>query len=114
MRVVAYMFRGKTIKAGTFARVSTDDQHTENQIAMLKKAGCKRIFEEITSGGRWERPELQACLNHLREGDVLVVWKLDQLSRSLSDLLRILNAYEGGAVLLRGQILPDVVHAAAV
>jgi hypothetical protein len=62
-----------------------------NQIAMLKKAGCKRIFEETATGGRWERPELQACLNHLREGDVLVVWKLDRLSRSLSDLLRILE-----------------------
>jgi DNA invertase Pin-like site-specific DNA recombinase len=74
-----------------YARVSTDDQHTENQIAMLKKAGCKRIFEETASGGRWERPELQACLKHLREGDVLVVWKLDRLSRSLSDLLRILE-----------------------
>jgi DNA invertase Pin-like site-specific DNA recombinase len=74
-----------------YARVSTDDQHTENQIAMLKKAGCKRIFEETASGGRWERPELQDCLKHLREGDVLVVWKLDRLSRSLSDLLRILE-----------------------
>jgi DNA invertase Pin-like site-specific DNA recombinase len=74
-----------------YAWVSTDDQHTENQIAMLKKAGCKRIFEETASGGRWERPELQDCLKHLREGDVLVVWKLDRLSRSLSDLLRILE-----------------------
>jgi DNA invertase Pin-like site-specific DNA recombinase len=74
-----------------YARVSTDNQHTENQIAMLKKAGCKRIFEETASGGRWERPELQDCLKHLREGDVLVVWKLDRLSRSLSDLLRILE-----------------------
>jgi DNA invertase Pin-like site-specific DNA recombinase len=74
-----------------YARVSTDEQHTENQIAMLKKAGCKRIFEETASGGRWERPELQDCLKHLREGDVLVVWKLDRLSRSLSDLLRILE-----------------------
>jgi DNA invertase Pin-like site-specific DNA recombinase len=74
-----------------YARVSTDNQHTENQIAMLKKAGCKRIFEETASGGQWERPELQDCLKHLREGDVLVVWKLDRLSRSLSDLLRILE-----------------------
>jgi DNA invertase Pin-like site-specific DNA recombinase len=74
-----------------YARVSTDNQHTENQITMLKKAGCKRIFEETASGGRWERPELQDCLKHLREGDVLVVWKLDRLSRSLSDLLRILE-----------------------
>ena len=74
-----------------YARVSTDDQHTENQIAQLKKAGCERIYKETASGGRWDRPELQACLQHLRKGDVLVVWKLDRLSRSLSDLLRILK-----------------------
>jgi DNA invertase Pin-like site-specific DNA recombinase len=74
-----------------YARVSTDDQHTENQIAQLKKAGCERIYKETASGGRWDRPELQACLQHLRKGDVLVVWKLDRLSRSLSDLLRILR-----------------------
>jgi DNA invertase Pin-like site-specific DNA recombinase len=74
-----------------YTRVSTDDQHTENQIAQLKKAGCERIFKETASGGRWDRPELQACLQHLRKGDVLVVWKLDRLSRSLSDLLRILK-----------------------
>jgi DNA invertase Pin-like site-specific DNA recombinase len=74
-----------------YARVSTDDQHTENQIEQLKKAGCERIFEETASGGRWDRPELQDCLKQLRHGDVLVVWKLDRLSRSLSDLLRILE-----------------------
>src|SRR5258708_11490773 len=74
-----------------YARVSTDDQHTENQIEQLKKAGCERIYKETASGGRWDRPELQACLQHLRKGDVLVVWKLDRLSRSLSDLLRILK-----------------------
>jgi DNA invertase Pin-like site-specific DNA recombinase len=50
-----------------------------------------RIFEEKASGGRWDRPQLQDCLKHLREGDVLIVWKLDRLSRSLSDLLRILD-----------------------
>lgn len=74
-----------------YARVSTDDQHTENQIEQLKKAGCDRIFKETASGGRWDRPELQDCLKHLRKGDVLVVWKLDRLSRSLIDLLRILD-----------------------
>ena len=74
-----------------YARVSKEDQHTENQIEQLKKAGCERIYTETASGGRWERPELQACLKRLRRGDVLVVWKLDRLSRSLSDLLRILQ-----------------------
>jgi DNA invertase Pin-like site-specific DNA recombinase len=74
-----------------YARVSTDDQHTENQIEQLKKAGCERIYTETASGGRWDRPQLQDCLKHLRKDDVLVVWKLDRLSRSLIDLLRILQ-----------------------
>ena len=64
----------------------------------LKKAGCERIYEEHASGGRWDRPELQDCLKHIRKGDTLVVWKLDRLTRSLSDLLRILaKVDEAGA-----------------
>jgi DNA invertase Pin-like site-specific DNA recombinase len=81
-----------------YARVSTDEQHTENQIEQLKKAGCERIYKENASGGRWDRPELHKALEHLRRGDVLVCWKLDRLSRSLSDLLRILlKVDEAGA-----------------
>jgi DNA invertase Pin-like site-specific DNA recombinase len=76
-----------------YARVSTEDQHTENQIEQLVKAGCDRrhIYQETASGGRIDRPKLRDCLNKLRDGDVLIVWKLDRLSRSLSDLLRILE-----------------------
>jgi DNA invertase Pin-like site-specific DNA recombinase len=74
-----------------YARVSTQDQHSENQVEKLKQAGCTKIYRETASGGRWDRPELQKCLDHLREDDVLIVWKLDRLSRSLSDLLRILE-----------------------
>jgi DNA invertase Pin-like site-specific DNA recombinase len=74
-----------------YARVSTQDQHSENQVEKLKQAGCTKIYRETASGGRWDRPELQKCLDHLREEDVLIVWKLDRLSRSLSDLLRILE-----------------------
>jgi DNA invertase Pin-like site-specific DNA recombinase len=75
-----------------FARVSkADDQDTGAQVKALRQAGCKRIFEEKASGGRWHRPELHRALGQLREGDVLVVWKLDRLSRSLKDLLHILE-----------------------
>lgn len=79
-----------------YARVSTDDQHTENQIQQLEKAGCARehIYKEIASGGRWDRPELHKALGSLKEGDILVVWKLDRLSRSLGDLLNILKQIE--------------------
>ena len=81
-----------------YARVSTDDQHTENQIEQLEKAGCERVYRENASGGRWDRPELQDCLKHIRKGDTLFVWKLDRLTRSLSDLLQILaKVDEAGA-----------------
>ncbi len=75
-----------------YARISkSDDQDAAPQIRALKKAGCKRVFEEAASGGRWDRPELHNLLDQLRPGDTLVVWKLDRLSRSLKDLLVILE-----------------------
>lgn len=75
-----------------YARISkSDDQDAAPQIRALKKAGCKRVFEEAASGGRWDRPELHNLLDQLRAGDTLVVWKLDRLSRSLKDLLVILE-----------------------
>jgi DNA invertase Pin-like site-specific DNA recombinase len=74
-----------------YARVSKDDQDTGAQVAALKAAGCERIFREKASGGRWDRPELHRLLDQLRKGDVLVVWKLDRLSRSLRDVLTIME-----------------------
>jgi DNA invertase Pin-like site-specific DNA recombinase len=82
-----------------YARVSKiDQQDTRAQVKALKEAGCKRIFEESASGGRWDRPQLHRALDQVREGDVLVVWKLDRLSRSLKDMLHILERLtEAGA-----------------
>jgi DNA invertase Pin-like site-specific DNA recombinase len=83
-----------------YARISkADHQDTAAQVDALKAAGCWRVFEEKASGGRWDRPELHRLLDQLREGDVVVVWKLDRLSRSLKDLLHILERVEdaGGA-----------------
>lgn len=77
-----------------YARVSTQDQNNAAQIAALHVAGCTRLFEEKASAGRWDRPELHRLLDHLRKGDVLVVWKLDRLSRSLKDLLTLLEKVE--------------------
>jgi DNA invertase Pin-like site-specific DNA recombinase len=74
-----------------YARVSTNDQDTTAQASALKAAGCERIFREKAAGGRWNRPELQRLLDHLRKGDVLVVWKLDRLSRSLRDVLTLME-----------------------
>ena len=75
-----------------YARVSkSDGQDTATQISALKVAGTNKIFEEVASGGRWDRPELHKALDQLREGDVFIVWKLDRLSRSLKDLLHIME-----------------------
>jgi DNA invertase Pin-like site-specific DNA recombinase len=70
-----------------YARVSTRDQEAHLQIDALNEAGCERIFEEKASGAQRERPELQKSLEYLRAGDVLVVWKLDRLARSLRQLI---------------------------
>src|SRR6516225_10766114 len=74
-----------------YARVSSSEQETAAQVTALKAAGCERIYREKASGGRWDRPELQRLLDQLRKGDVLVVWKLDRLSRSLRDVLVIME-----------------------
>lgn len=77
-----------------YARVSTQDQDNTAQIAELKSAGCELIFEEKASGSRWERPELHRLLGQLRKGDVVVVWKLDRLSRSLKDVITLMEKIE--------------------
>src|SRR3712207_2586020 len=75
-----------------YARVSKGDEQTNAlQVRALRAAGCRRIFEEAASGGRWDRPELHRLLDQLREGDVVVVWKPDRLSRSLKDVLHIIE-----------------------
>lgn len=75
-----------------YARVSKgDDQSNRAQARALAESGCKRVFEEKASGGRWERPELHRMLDQLRDGDTVVVWKLDRLSRSLKDVLHLMD-----------------------
>jgi DNA invertase Pin-like site-specific DNA recombinase len=82
---------GSSLMLG-YARVSRgDDQTNTLQARALRAAGCRRIFEETASGGRWDRPELHRLLDQLREGDMVVVWKLDRLSRSLKDVLHIME-----------------------
>lgn len=77
-----------------YARVSTEDQHLELQIDALKKSGCKRIFTDKISGTRTSRPGLDDALSHVREGDTLVVWKLDRLGRSVKGLVDLVAELE--------------------
>lgn len=74
-----------------YARVSTLDQDLDLQRDALKAAGCEKLFEEKVSGVADDRPELDQAFNHLRKDDVLVVWKLDRLARSLTQLLALLE-----------------------
>jgi DNA invertase Pin-like site-specific DNA recombinase len=75
-----------------YARVSTRDQNLDLQRDALTKAGCERLFEEHASGARDDRPELAAALSHARSGDVLVVYKLDRLGRSIRSLIDFVTA----------------------
>ena len=74
-----------------YARVSTEDQHTNGQIAELRAAGCEIIFEEKASGGNRSRIELSRCLERIGPGDTLVVVRIDWLSLSLSHLLEVME-----------------------
>src|ERR1035441_7924866 len=77
-----------------YARISTNEQDATAQVAALQSAGCELVFREKASGGRWERPELHRLLSQLRKGDVVVVWKLDRLSRSLKDVLALMETIQ--------------------
>ena len=75
-----------------YARVSTEDQNLDIQTHALKQAACQKTFQEKLSGSHRQRPELAKLLDQLRDGDTVVVWKLDRLARSTRDLLDIADA----------------------
>ena len=75
-----------------YARVSTSDQRLDLQEDALRAAGCEHIFTDTVSGAKTERPGLAAALEACRGGDVLIVWKLDRLGRSLAHLAEIIQA----------------------
>ncbi len=84
-----------------YCRVSTDDQNPDLQLAVLKRAGCRKIFTDKATGAHVKRPELIKCLRTLKTGDVLIVWKLDRLGRSLRDLIGPLDDLKGRHVAFR-------------
>ncbi|TAF02457.1 MAG: recombinase family protein [Nostocales cyanobacterium] len=77
-----------------YARISTDDQNLNLQMDALQLAGCEKIYSDRTSGAKAERPGLSLALEVARTGDVLVVWRLDRLGRSLKDLIEMMETLD--------------------
>lgn len=77
-----------------YARVSTKEQNIELQREALNKNGCERIYEDIISGTKFEREGLNIALEVLRAGDILVVWKLDRLGRTVKQLVELVGEFE--------------------
>ncbi|WP_313771372.1 recombinase family protein [Rheinheimera sp. 4Y26] len=77
-----------------YARVSTIEQDTALQLDNLQRSGCEKIYQESVSGISKTRPELDKCLDNLRAGDTLIVWRLDRLGRSLKNLVSIITDLE--------------------
>lgn len=77
-----------------YARISTDDQKLNLQFDALKKAGCEKIYQDIMSGSAISRPGLDKLLDNVREGDTVIIWRLDILSRSLKELIDTVNLFQ--------------------
>src|SRR4051812_43669842 len=84
-----------------YARVSTQDQRPELQLDALAAGGCEGVYTEKASGAQRDRPELKAALDFVREGDTLVVWKLDRLARSIRQLIETVEELERRKIGLR-------------
>lgn len=84
-----------------YARVSTQDQDLALQIDALTKEGCEKIFQEKASGAQRDRPELKAALSYMRGGDILIVWKLDRLARSMKQLIETVEDFEARGIGLK-------------
>lgn len=77
-----------------YARVSTRKQNLELQLDALQKAGCQLIYQEQASGARQDRAELDRMLAQLRQGDTVVVWKIDRIGRSLRHLVSLIDQFQ--------------------
>lgn len=75
-----------------YARVSTQDQNLDLQTDELTRLGCQKIYQEKVSSGK-ERPQLMKMIENLREGDSVMVWKLDRLARSLKELINLVETF---------------------
>jgi DNA invertase Pin-like site-specific DNA recombinase len=96
-----------------YARVSTRDQSPALQRDALKRANCDRVFEERASGAARDRPELKAALDYMRKGNTLVIWKLDRLARSTSQLIKTVRDLEARGIGIRCLIQSEIDTATA-
>jgi DNA invertase Pin-like site-specific DNA recombinase len=81
-----------------YARVSTSHQDTALQIDALKATGCERTFEETASGAQRDRPQLKEALGYMREGDILVCYRMDRVARSLRQLIETVEDLEARGI----------------
>lgn len=81
-----------------YARVSTADQNLDHQVDALKKVGCEKVYQDKVTGATSERPGLDEALRFLREGDVLVVWKLDRFGRTVRGLIELVDHLQGRGI----------------
>ena len=93
IKVIEVFETERIMKVG-YARVSTRDQQANLQTDALTEAGCETIYEEAASGAQRDRPKLAEALAYLRDGDTLVVWKMDRLARSLRQLIETVELLE--------------------
>ncbi len=84
-----------------YARVSTLDQNPQLQLDALHAAGCEKIFSEKISGAAQDRKQLQEALNYMREGDILVIWKLSRLARSITQIIHTVKNLEESKIGLK-------------
>ncbi len=105
---LATLLAGGNLGSGTllgYARVSKgNEQNNALQIKALMADGCRKLFEEAASGGRWNGPELHRMLDQLRDGDTVAVWKPNCLSRTLKDVLHIMERIAGAGAGFRSVI----------
>ena len=84
-----------------YARISTADQDPQLQLDALAVVDCLKIYTDIASGTKADRPQWKACLADLRPGDTLIIWKIDRLGRNLRDLIDIVTTLQTRGVGVR-------------
>lgn len=84
-----------------YARISTPEQNIKTQIDLLQEQGCEQIYRDVASGVREDRQGLKEMLSFLREGDIVIVYKLDRIFRSLKNMIELIEIFNQKKVLFK-------------